>query len=127
MPVWANSIDSPQELRVRTPGGRDLVFLSGTAYIGTEGFIGTGSSWRVDDVYILIGPRWRTLDDVAPTASLATIANKGIANNAGWSVRNVRWTEWSGQVLLIAEIGVRDSDGGLFRVAYHATAVGTLS
>jgi hypothetical protein len=33
---------------------------------------------------------------------------------------------WTGHVLLIAEIGVRDSDGGPFRVAYHATAVGTL-
>ena len=127
MPVWATLVDSPQVLRVRTPDNRDLVSLSGTAYIGEEGFVGTGPDWQFDDLYILTEPRWRTLDDVAPMASIGTIANERVANNAGWSVRKVRWEEWSSRVLVIAEIGVRDTDGGIYHVAYHATAWGRSS
>jgi hypothetical protein len=130
MPRWATSIDSPHELRVRTSDDRDLVFLTGTAYI--EGFSGPELDgtmdwvWDVDDLYIPVGSRWHSIDDVTVVVSLAELRNDHGANWAGWSARHVRWAKWNDQLLIMADIGIRDSDGYLQRVAYQATAVGTL-
>ena len=118
---WATFIDSPHELRTRTPDNRDLVFLTGTAGVD---FRGTGGAWDRDDLYILIGPGWGRLDNVAPVASLAAIYNSNYAVNAGWATDNCRWTIWGNQILLIVALAVSDSDGYLIRVSYQATALG---
>lgn len=120
---WATFIDSPHELRTRTPDNRDLVFLTGTAGID---FLGTGGTWNRDDLYILIGPGWARVDNVAPVASLAAIYNTNYAVNAGWAADNCRWVTWGNRVLLIVGIAVSDSDGDLIRVSYQATVIGQL-
>jgi hypothetical protein len=58
MPFFADFIDSPHELRTRTPDGRDLVFLTGTAAFN---FVGTGSATSFDQVFIPTGPIWQRL------------------------------------------------------------------
>ena len=45
MAFWASWIDSPHEVRTRTPDAKDLVFLTGTAVFD---FKGTGSTWNHD-------------------------------------------------------------------------------
>ena len=82
--------------------------------------------WNADDLYIPVGSRWPNIDDVTAVVSLAELRNDDRSNWAGWSARDVRWARWNDQILIIVDIGVRDSDGYLQGVAFHATAVGTL-
>jgi hypothetical protein len=72
MAFWVSGVDSPQEIYTRTGDGRDLVVMSGTAYFN---FKGTGPAWRRDDAYVIIGPFWHRLDDVAPMAALGSWSN----------------------------------------------------
>ena len=123
MPFWPSSIETPQEIRLRDHAGRDLLVFSGYAVFS---FKGTGGSWRHDDIYIRIGPRWNRLDDCAAVVSLASISNRHHAVNAGWAVDNCRWTTYGGRLLLQSRLAVKDSDGYIHRVAYHATVVGDL-
>jgi hypothetical protein len=122
--IWANIV-SPHETRTRTPDGRDLLFLSGSAEL-PEFYQGTGSLWRQDELWILIGPIWRRVDSVSPMVALATISNEGNANNAGWSAWDARWSTHKERILLKATVAVRDGDGYLPRVNYQATALGVL-
>jgi hypothetical protein len=123
MAFWPSSIETPQEIRTRDQAGRDLLVLSGYAVFD---FKGTGGSWKRDDIYIRVGPRWSRLDDCAAVVSLASISNRNVANDAGWAVDNCRWTTYGGRLLLQCQLAVRDSDGYIHRVAYHATALGNL-
>lgn len=121
MAFWAAFIDSPHELRTRTPDNRDLVFLTGTAGFTLKG---TGSSWFRDQVWIAIGPHWQRLDNVAPMAALASIYNDQTAVNAGWATDNCNWLNVNGQIVLTVSLAVSDIDGYVLRVAYQATAIG---
>jgi hypothetical protein len=121
MAFWVSGVDSPQEIYTRTGDGRDLVVMSGTAYFN---FKGTGSAWRRDDAYVVIGPFWHRLDDVAPMAALGSWSNEHTAVDAGAAVDNCRWAVYNGRILLQVALAVRDSDGWVHRFGYTATAVG---
>jgi hypothetical protein len=129
MTIFANFIETPHEMRTKTPDGRDLVFLSGYAVFD---FIGTGGSWRCDDLWLVIGPAWRRIDDrvqidgVVPVVSLASISNQNNAVNAGWAVDNCRRTTVGRFILLQSKVCIRDSDGHLHRVTFQVTAMGLL-
>jgi hypothetical protein len=123
MAFFSSFDDSPHELRTRTPDGRDLVFLTGTA-----GFVfqGTGGSFITDDLFHLVGPTWARLDNVAPHAALASIFNRNQAVNAGWAVNNCRFALFNQRILLIMGIAVSDTDGLLLRASYQVTAIGVI-
>ena len=123
MPFWPSFIETPQEMRTRTPDGRDLAFFSGYAVFD---FRGSGSAWRLDDIFITFGPTWRRLDGVVPSVALASVANDNTAVDAGWAVDNCRWSTFGSRILLQSRVGVRDSDGHLYRVVYQATAMGLI-
>ena len=125
MSFWVDGIDNEHVLSTKTPDGRDLVFISGTAYFALRG---TGANWVRDDANAFIGPRWRRLDDVAPMAALASWLNLGTAVNAGAAVDNCRWARATqdSRILLEVAVAVSDSDGLLYRFAYTATAIGIL-
>jgi hypothetical protein len=123
MPFYPSFIETPYEMRTRTPDGRDLDFLSGYAVFD---FQGTGGTWRRDDIYIVIGPIWRRLDGVVPVVSLASISNQHTAVDAGWAVDNCRWTTLGGRILLQSRVAISDSDGHLLRLTYQATAMGLI-
>lgn len=123
MAFWASWIQTPHETRTRTPDGRDLVFLTGTA---VRHWRGTGSAWIRDELWIPIGPYWRRIDSVAPIAALGAIANDSTAVDAGWATDGTRWANYNGRIVLIVNVAVRDSDGWLFRASYQATALGVL-
>lgn len=123
-----DGVAHPQELITRTGDGRDLVVMSGTAYFGYKG---TGGSFSRNEAYVTIGPRWRAIDSVAPTAALAAWYNRGTAVNAGAAVDSCRWDPVADgpiglRIRLTVEVAVSDIDGWLYRFAYTATAVGTL-
>lgn len=123
MARWA-TIDNPHELRTKTGDGRDLVFLTGTAV--TE-FVGTSSAWMNDDLYVLVGPTWTSINQVAPAAALASIFKGGQATNAGWAADNCRWDNYSNQVRLIVRMAVSGTGDAVYRYAYNAAVVGTLA
>jgi hypothetical protein len=123
MAFWASFVDSPHEVRTRTPDGRDLLFMTGTAGFT---FQGNAGQWLRDDLYVLVGPAWRRVDGVAPVASLASIYNNQQAVNAGWATDNCRWAVYNSQILLIVALAVSDIDGYVLRASYQATALGLL-
>lgn len=123
MAFWPNHYTTQQELRTKTPDGRDLVFLTGYAVFNLKG---TGANWRREDLYMAIGPQWQDLDDVAAVVTPASFSNSNHAMNAGWAVDNCRRTTWNKRILLQSQLAVRDSDGYIHRVAYQITAIGKL-
>ena len=60
-------------------------------------------------------------------ASLASIYNKNVANNAGWAVDGADLQALGNEVeglQIEAKIAVRDSDGFLYRISYQVNALG---
>jgi hypothetical protein len=60
-------------------------------------------------------------------ASLASIFNRNVANNAGWAVDGAHLYAAGNKdegLRIEAKLAVRDSDGFLHRVSYQATALG---
>jgi hypothetical protein len=59
------------------------------------------------------------------TGALASIANDGVANNAGWAVDKVEpfvaagSLPPDGEFKIVAHLAVRDTDGFLLRIAYQ--------
>ena len=123
MPFWTQFDDSPHEVRTRTPDGRDLLFLTGTAGFGLKG---QGQTWAGDDAYHLVGPFWRRIDSVAPMASIGSAYNEHTAVDAGWATDNCRWVNYGGRILLVVFCVVSDIDGWLYRFNYQVTALGLL-
>jgi len=123
MAFWPAFIETPNELRTRTPDGLDLVFLSGYAVFD---FVGTGGTYRIDDLWIVAGPVWRTIRGVVPYTALASISNDHTAVDAAWATDNCRWTTFGGRLLLQSRVAIKDSDGHLLRVSYHATVLGQI-
>jgi hypothetical protein len=124
MAIGAIFIDSPHEVLTRTPDGKDLAFLTGTA--GFE-FKGTGSNWRHEFGMIQTpGPQWGGVISAAPTASLASVANDREAVWEGYAADNVNWFVTNNRIWLQVLLAVRDSDGRLYRVSYQVTVLGYL-
>lgn len=121
MAFWTSFDDSPHALYTKTPDGRDLVFMTGTAGFS---FKGSGGTWKRDQAFHLVGPYWKRVDNVAPMAALASIYNDQTAVNAGWATDNCNWALWNNRILLIVSLAVSDIDGYVLRFAYQATAIG---
>ena len=122
------------ELRTKTGDGRDLVVLSGYAEIDGSDLVGKpDGSWNRKGLVFRIGPRFRTVDRIAPVVSMTSIMNVNAANNAGWAVdfcedyETFTPSRRSRTVFLQCRVGVRDSDGFMFRVNYYATMLGRLA
>jgi hypothetical protein len=109
-----------------------------------SGFRGT-SDWRGDTVSLRLdlnrsvarlhppplpaGTYWAfAMDQWAPIASLNSIYNSDVSNNAGSSVNTfgVSQPGLDNSVYLNMGIAVRDSDGYLFRIGFYVTLVGRL-
>lgn len=124
MPQWPIFFANQHEIRTRTGDSRDLVVLSGHAGFH---FRGSGGNWRHDEFLIWVGPVWVALHSVAPLVTISAVSNDNDAVNAGWAIDWCSWDNFNGAVLLRAGAAVRDSDGWLLRVAYHATCIGQLA
>lgn len=131
MTIRAN-LTNTHQVRTKTPDGKDLVFLTGTAIAD---YAGTMSDFIRDDLAIHLsppnGPIWSNIDQCAPVVALAALWH-GRAVNVGWAVDWTEWTTytWPGQpgphVLLDSGIAVSGTDSVLIRVSYQATVLGTL-
>jgi hypothetical protein len=125
MAIPAIDIVREQQVLTRTPDGKDLAFLTGTARFQ---FKGTGCAWRRDVGLITTqhGPVWAGVESTAATASLASVANDHEANNEGYAADEVSAfvDEATHRIALQVFLAVRDSDGHLFRVSYQVTVLG---
>ncbi len=139
MAIFPDRYETTHHFATKTPDGRDMVFYSGYA-IFDEGIKGTGSDWhRVDVILVPEGPEWvipeeiedvpGILEGVVATVVPASIYNRNVANNAGWAVDNcfASLESDSGLMALHSRVAVRDSDGYMLRLAYQATAIGTIA
>jgi hypothetical protein len=133
--IHPDEFATKQELKIKTVGGEDLLVCSGYALFGLKGSPDGG--WNHKKLQFEIGPKWINAPQIVPVASLASVMNKGVANNAGWAVDDcdafstapdtgVPDTHQKTQMHLSCRIAVRDSDGILYRVSYYATMLGTL-
>jgi hypothetical protein len=67
------------------------------------------------------------IEQWAPLASLNSVYNRDVSNNAGSSVNTFRVLDQpDDDVHLVLGVAVRDSDGFLFRVGFYLTLVGRL-
>ena len=97
-------------IKNKTGDNRNLVVLSGYAGFHLRG---SGLPWRRVTGQMVRGPVWRRLDDVVPIISLASIANKGHAIDAGWAVDWCTWGELHHRIYLKFGLAIRDVDGYL--------------
>jgi hypothetical protein len=94
-------------------------------------FRGVGNDFVKSTVIIPTGviidsPSFANFRGASVTGALASIANDGPANNAGWAVDSVEPFVAGGQLppdgefKIVAHLAVRDTDGFLLRIAYQA-------
>jgi hypothetical protein len=92
------------------------------------GSVGPGDPTSFDDIVIEIpnmtiqnvGPQ-----DITASASLADVYNAGQSINGRWAVQSCRpAVNTNGQIILTMHIGANDSDGYIFGISYHITAIG---
>ena len=67
-----------------------------------------------------VGPQ-----DITASVSLADVYNAGQSINGRWAVQSCRpAVNTNGQIILTMHIGANDSDGYIFGISYHITAIG---
>jgi hypothetical protein len=67
-----------------------------------------------------VGPQ-----DITASASLADVYNAGQSINGRWAVQSCKpAVNADGQIILTMHIGANDSDGYIFGISYHITAIG---
>jgi hypothetical protein len=108
---------------------RTLVIATGVAQFV---FQGGGNDFIRDSVDIPIGVFIEdpsTFRGASAIASLAAIANDGVANNAGWAVDSVDTPDppSAGEYKITAHLAVRDTDGFLLRISYQVNLMFTKS
>jgi hypothetical protein len=110
------------EVVVTGPGNVNRLFIID----GTAAFTltpGAGRDRAIDTVRFPIGPTFSTGQFVraTATASLASISNNGLANNALWAVDSVDadFDDESGRVVVVADLVVHDTDGFLQRIGFQ--------
>jgi hypothetical protein len=132
-------------------GGHYAIVRSGILLLKNEqaatspnGFKGE-SSWRGEQFRIRLdlaqsirrlnppapasGYHWAfDMDQWAPIASLNSIFNANVSNNAGSSVNTFAIVQSGAQdfVTLVMDVAERDTDGYLYRIGFYVTLVGRL-
>jgi hypothetical protein len=67
-----------------------------------------------------VGPQ-----DITASASLADVYNAGQSINGRWAVQSCKpAVNADGQIVLTMHIGANDTDGYIFGISYHITAIG---
>ena len=92
------------------------------------GKVGPNDPTSFDDIDIEIpditiqnvGPQ-----DITASASLADVYNAGQSINGRWAVQSCKpAVNTDGRIILTMHIGANDSDGYIFGISYHITAIG---
>jgi hypothetical protein len=147
--TFVEGIENPLALHVRVDpvvnqGANLLCVYTGTVILGKitgAGFEGpTSSDWSRGLVKFIVptdGRIWTSRRDFAfketflhagtVVVSLASVFNKGVANNAGWAVDGADLQVLdiqSAGLRIEAKLAVRDSDGFIHRLSYQVTALG---
>jgi hypothetical protein len=131
MSVQLIGIDNKAILEVGITGPEDARTLAIATGVAKFAFRGTGMDFVRSSVLIPTGvqiddPTFQNFRGATATASLASIANDGVANNAGWAVDSVDVPGFfppPGELTILVYIAVRDTDGFLLRVMYQANVL----
>jgi hypothetical protein len=92
------------------------------------GKVGPSDPTSFDDIVIEIPDM--TIQNVGPqgitaSASLADVYNAGQSINGRWAVQSCKpAVNADGQIVLTMHIGANDTDGYIFGISYHITAIG---
>jgi hypothetical protein len=131
MAVGLEGIANEQQLEVGVngPDGANRMFvIDGTAAFTLTP--GAGNDTISDTLRFPVGPTLTPAQFVRAiaTASLASIANGGLANNAQWAVNSVDadLDDQTGRVVVTADLAVGDTDGYLQRIGFQATILARL-
>ena len=92
------------------------------------GSVGPSDPTSFDDIVIEI-PNMTIQNvgsqDITASASLADVYNAGQSINGRWAVQSCKpAVNTNGQIILTMRIGANDSDGYIFGISYHITALG---
>lgn len=127
MPITPVTIDNAQEAQVVVtgPSGANRLFIfTGIAIFS---FKGDGSDWKRDFIDFELGRVFAPgqVLDVTATASLNSIKNENVSNNAGWAIDRVtaRWDATEQRIFVRADLAVRDEDGFIQRIGYQVTVL----
>jgi hypothetical protein len=76
--------------------------------------------WCADMTIQNVGPQ-----DITASASLADVYNAGQSINGRWAVQSCKpAVKADGRIILTMHIGANDSDGYIFGISHHITAIG---
>jgi hypothetical protein len=135
MVVQPIGIDNKAVLEAGITGPEDARTLAIATGVAKFVFRGVGSDFVRSSILIPTGvqiddPTSENFRGATATASLASIANDGPANNAGWAVDSVDVPGFfppPGELTILVHVAVRDTDGFLLRIAYHVNVLLTRS
>jgi len=132
MSVTLIDVVDKKTLEVGVNGPDDIHTLVIATGVALFTYRGSGDQFIRDTVAIPTGVFINdpgTFRGASAIAALASIANDGVANNAGWAVDSVRAPDPApvGEYTLTANVAVRDSDGFLLRIVYQANLLFTQS
>jgi hypothetical protein len=129
---------SPHFLVMPSTGGRTYVGLTGVVLVNLKGISET--RWRHESFRIIFRlwdvaqaagfPWWYWFRAVHWTAfaTLSSIFNDNVANDAGWAIDAFRLVDASNlqeRAILEVDAAVRDTDGSILRIGYNITMLGT--
>jgi hypothetical protein len=130
MAITLEGIANEQQIDVGITGpgnARRLFVIKGTAVFTFTP--GPGNDSASDTLTFSVGPTLATGEFVRAiaTASLASISNRGLANNALWAVDSIDadFDDESGRVVVTAQLVVADTDGFLQRIGFEVDIVAT--
>jgi len=131
MAVALEGIANEQQLEVgvNRPGNANRMFvIDGTARFTLTP--GAGNDRASDTLRFPVGPTLASGQFIraVATASLARIANGGLANNAQWAVDSVDadLDDETGRVIVTADLVVADTDGYLQRIGFQVNILAQL-
>jgi hypothetical protein len=131
---------SPHFLVMPSTGGRTYVGLTGVVLVNLKGISET--QWRRETFRIILSlqdaaqaagfPRthWFRAVHWTAFATLSSIFNDNVANDAGWAIdafRLVGASNLQGAAILDVDAAVRDTDGFILRIGYNITMLGTFA
>lgn len=142
----SSAISSPHWLRMPAPGsgnGMELFVFTGIGVFNSPLLKGTGQQWagieaQIGADYSNVIPKTRAIQAQQWTVDvhLASIADNGMAQDAGWSVNafrlgidesyggGVAYALCNGGLSVTASVAIRDVDAFVLRLGYHVMILG---
>lgn len=131
MPVNLERIENPKEMIVGIngpDGANTMLIYTGIAVFGFKG--DADNQWKREILSFSVGRKFTKKEflKTISVSSLSSLYNRGTWYNGGWSIDSFdsKWDEKSGDVIVEANLAVRNKDAYLFRIGYQVTVLAKL-